>query len=121
MLIDTHCHLNKEDYENVDEIIKNMDGIMIASGCSDKSNREVLELVKKYPNVYGAIGIHPEDINGTSEESFKFIEENINNPKIVAIGEIGLDYYWVKDNKDKQKEVFRRQLDIATKYNKPVT
>ena len=120
MLIDTHCHLNKEDYENVDKIIKNMDGIMIASGCSDKSNREVLELVEKYPNVYGAIGIHPEDINGINDESFKFIEENINNPKIVAIGEIGLDYYWVKDNKEAQKEVFRRQLDLATKYNKPV-
>lgn len=120
MLIDTHCHLNKEDYENVDEIIRNMDGIMIASGCSDKSNREVLELVEKYPNVFGAIGIHPEDINAINDESFKFIEENISNPKIVAIGEIGLDYYWVKDNKDAQKEVFRRQLDLANKYNKPV-
>ena len=120
MLIDTHCHLNKEDYENLDEIIRNMDGIMIASGCSDKSNKEVLELVEKYPNVYGAIGIHPEEINKINEGSFKFIEENINNPKIVAIGEIGLDYYWVKDNKDVQKEVFRRQLDLATKYNKPV-
>ena len=120
MLIDTHCHLNKEDYDNVDEIIKNMDGIMIASGCSDKSNKEVLELVEKYPNVYGAIGIHPEEINDITEESYKLIEDNINNPKIVAIGEIGLDYYWIKDNKERQKEVFKNQLDLATKYNKPV-
>ena len=120
MLIDTHCHLNKEDYENVDEIIKNMDGIMIASGCSDKSNKEVLELVEKYPNVYGTLGIHPEDIDSITEDSFKFIEDNINNPKIVAIGEIGLDYYWIKDNKEEQKELLKKQLDLAIKYNKPV-
>ena len=71
MLIDTHCHLNKEDYENVDLVIKNMDGIMIASGCSDKSNKEVLELIEKYSNVYGAIGIHPEDVDGFTEESLR--------------------------------------------------
>ena len=80
MLVDTHCHLNKEDYENVDEVIKNMNGIMIASGCSEKSNKEVMELIDKYPNVYGAIGIHPEDIDYMTEESLKFIEENLNNP-----------------------------------------
>lgn len=120
MLIDTHCHLNKEDYENVGKVIKNMDGIMIASGCSDKSNKEVMELINKYPNVYGAIGIHPEDIDSMSEESLKFIEDNLSNPKIVAIGEIGLDYYWTKDNKEKQKEVFIKQLNLASKYNKPV-
>ena len=120
MLIDTHCHLCSNDYENVDEIIKNMDGIMIASGCSDKTNREVLELIEKYTNVYGAIGIHPEEVDTITDATFKIIEDNINNPKIVAIGEIGLDYYWVKDNKEKQKEVFRKQLELATKYNKPI-
>lgn len=120
MLIDTHCHLSNEDYENVEEIIKNMDGIMIANGCSDETNKEVIKLIEKYPNVYGAIGIHPDEVDTVTEESFKLIEENISNPKVVAIGEIGLDYYWVKDNKEKQIELFRRQLDIATKYNKPV-
>ena len=120
MLIDTHCHLSYEDYENLDEIIKNMDGIMIASGCNDKTNKEVLELVNKYDNVYGALGIHPEDVDNIDEDSFKLLEENINNPKIVAIGEIGLDYYWVSDNKEKQQDIFKRQLDIATKYNKPI-
>ena len=120
MLIDTHCHLSYEDYDNLDEIIKNMDGIMIASGCNDKTNKEVLELVNKYDNVYGTLGIHPEAVENISEDSFKFIEENINNPKIVAIGEIGLDYYWVSETQEKQKEVLKRQLDIATKYNKPI-
>ncbi len=120
MLIDTHCHLSSDDYENLAEIISNMDGIMIASGCDDKSNKEVLELVKKYKNVYGTLGIHPEEIDSITSESFKIIEDNINNEKIVAIGEIGLDYYWVKDNKEKQQEVFERQLKLASKYNKRV-
>lgn len=120
MLIDTHCHLSYEDYDNLDELIKNMNGIMIASGCNDKTNKEVLELVSKYGNVYGTLGIHPEEVDNINEDSFRFIEENINNPKIVAIGEIGLDYYWVSDNKEKQQDIFKRQLDIATKYNKPI-
>lgn len=120
MLIDTHCHLSSDDYENLEEVINNMDGIMIASGCDDKSNKEVLELVKKYENVYGTLGIHPEEIDSITNESFKIIEDNINNDKIVAIGEIGLDYYWVKDNKDKQKEIFERQVELASKYKKRV-
>ena len=120
MLIDTHCHLSCDDYDNLDEIIKNMNGIMIASGCGDKTNKEVLELIKKYPNVYGTLGIHPEEINNVTEESFKIIEDNINNPKIVAIGEIGLDYYWVNDNKEEQISLLKHQLDLAVKYNKPV-
>ena len=120
MLIDTHCHLSYDDFENLDEIIKNMNGIMIVSGCDDKTNKEVLELVNKHDNVYGTLGIHPESVDRIDENSFKFIKENINNPKIVAIGEIGLDYYWVKDNKEKQQEILKKQLDIATKYNKPI-
>lgn len=120
MLIDTHCHLSSYDYENVSEIIENMNGIIIASGCSDETNKEVLELVNKYPNVYGAIGIHPQDVDKVTDESFKLLEDNINNPKIVAIGEIGLDYYWVKDNKEKQIDLFIKQLELAKKYNKPI-
>jgi len=120
MLVDTHCHLSYDDYENLDEIISNMNGIMIASGCDDNTNKEVLEIVNKYNNVYGTLGIHPSEIDKITNESFKIIEDNINNPKIVAIGEIGLDYYWVKDNKEEQKELLKKQLDLATKYKKAV-
>lgn len=121
MLIDTHCHLSKKDYDNLDEVIMQMkDNIIITSGTNLETNKEVLELCKKYTNVYGTIGIHPEEINKIMEDDFKFIEEHINDTKIVGIGEIGLDYYWTKDNKDKQKEVFIRQLKLAQKYNKPV-
>ena len=120
MLIDTHCHLSYEDYDNLEEILNTKDCIMIASGCNDKTNKEVLELVNKYDNVYGALGIHPEEVDNVTGDSFKFIEENLSNPKIVAIGEIGLDYYWISDNKEKQKELFVNQLKLATKYNKPI-
>lgn len=120
MLIDTHCHLSKKDYPNLDEIINEMDGIMIISGCDDETNKEVIEIVNKYDKVYGTLGIHPEEIDNISEDSFKYIEDNLNNPKIVGIGEIGLDYYWTKDNIEKQKEVLIRQLDIAAKYHKPI-
>ena len=121
MMIDTHCHISKEDYSNIEQVITSMgNNILITSGVDTKSNKEVLELVETYPNVYGTIGIHPENVNTVTEEDFTFIEENINNPKVVAIGEIGLDYYWVKDNKEKQKEVFVRQLLLAEKYKKAV-
>ena len=116
MLIDTHCHLSKDDIDS----INNMDGIMVTAGCDDETNKEVIELVNKYPNVYGVLGIHPEEIDKIAENSFKYIEENLSNKKIVGIGEIGLDYYWRSDNKEEQKEVFKKQLDIAQKYNLPV-
>lgn len=93
---------------------------MIASGCDDNTNLEVLELVKKYDNVYGTLGYHPEDIEKLTADSLKIIENNLSNPKIVAIGEIGLDYYWTKENRDKQISIFEYQLKLAQKYNMPV-
>ena len=123
MLVDTHCHIFKEYYQDIDEVIAraydNGLGMIIVNGYDEKSNEEVLELVKKYDIVYGALGIQPEYATDASEEDFKFIEEHINDDKILAIGEIGLDYHYDID-KDRQKEVFKRQLDIAYKYNKPV-
>lgn len=121
MMIDTHCHLFKEDYDNLEEVIDRMqDNIMIVSGTNDLTNLEVIELVNKYPNIYGVIGIHPEEVNNVTEESFKIIEDNINNPKIVGIGEIGLDYYWTKETKEKQIELFIKQIELANKYNKTI-
>ena len=80
---------------------------------------EILKLVKKYDIVYGALGIHPDQCEKVSNEDFMFIEEHINDDKIVAVGEIGLDYHYDLD-KDMQKELFKKQLDIASKYNKPI-
>lgn len=121
MFIDTHCHIFKEYYDNITEVINEMkDNIMIVSGYNSSSNKEVIELVNKYPNVYGTIGLHPEEVNNILKNDFDFIIENINNPKIVGIGEIGLDYHYVSDNKELQKDIFIKQMDIARKYNKTV-
>lgn len=109
-----------EYYESLDEIVKNIDGLMIVSGVDDKSNLEVLDLISKYDNVYGTLGLHPENIDSLTKNSFDIIEQNLNNSKIVGIGEIGLDYYWVKDNKEDQKALFIKQLDLAKKYSKPI-
>ncbi len=115
-MIDTHCHL--DNLENIDEIVNTFDGIIITSGYDDKSNLKVLELVSKYKNVYGTLGIHPEE--ASNEYNLNIIESNLLNPKIVAIGEIGLDYHYIKDNKIKQQQLFMKQLDLATKYSLPV-
>ena len=123
MLVDTHCHLFSEYYDDIDAVIEraynNNIGMIIVNGYNMNSNREVLELVKKYDIVYGALGIQPEEIDDYTEENLKFIENHINDEKIVAVGEIGLDYHYDID-KDIQKELFKKQLLIAKKYNKPV-
>ena len=120
-MIDTHCHIFKNYYENIDEIVKSMkDGYLIINGTNDEENKEVLELISKYDNVYGTLGIHPSELDKITLESFKIIEENINNPKIVGIGEIGLDYHYQDNDKEKQKEVFIKQIKLAKKYNKTI-
>jgi len=120
MLIDTHCHVSKRHYDNIDEIISRMNGFMIVSGYDDETNLEVLELIKKHENIYGTLGIHPNEVQSITDKSFKIIEENITNPKIVGIGETGLDYYWNKEQKDNQQEAFDKQINIARKHKKPV-
>ena len=123
MLIDTHCHLFLEYYEDIDLIIeraiKNGIKMVIVNGCNQKTNEEVLKLTTKYDIVYGALGIQPEELQDYNDENLYFIEKHINDKKIIAVGEIGLDYHYDTD-REKQKELFKKQLDIARKYNKPV-
>lgn len=125
MFTDTHCHLYNEYYEEgIDSIYEKMEqskiNRVINNGCDSKSNKEVIELLGKYNWMYGAIGIHPESADSYTKEDLKYVEEHINDDKVVAIGEIGLDYYWTKDNKEKQKELFEYQLALAERVNKPV-
>ena len=123
MFCDTHCHLFKQYYDDVLEVIdrakKDNVNRMIVSGCDNISNLEILELIEN-DGIYGTLGIHPEVVDSYKEEDLKLIEENILNKKIVAVGEIGLDYHYTKENREKQIELFERQLKIAEKYNKPV-
>lgn len=121
MMIDTHAHLFKEDYDDIASLLEHMkDNIIIVSGTNDETNKEVLELVNKYDNVYGTLGIHPSEIDKITDDSFNIVETNLNNKKIIGIGEVGLDYYWVKDNKEEQKKLFIKQIELAKKYNKTV-
>lgn len=124
MFIDTHCHIYSEYYEDIDGImnkIKNS-GIskVINNGCDKNTNIEVLELSNKYDEMYCAIGIHPENVDNYTDADIDFIINHINDNKVIAVGEIGLDYYYTKENKTKQIELFEKQLEIAEKYNKPV-
>ena len=121
MYIDTHCHISKDEYDDINEVINKLDkNYAITSGDSHKSNIEVLEIVNRYSNIYGTIGIHPNEIADFKEEYLKFIEKNLSNQKIVGIGEIGLDYHYGKEDNEKQKEIFVKQLDLARKYKKTV-
>ena len=124
MFIDTHCHITSNDYDDIPFLIDKIknSGIskIIVNGTDMKSNMEVLELTKKYDIVYGAIGFHPTELENFNDDDLMWLEEHIDDDKIVALGEIGLDYHY--DNTDKNKEIliFKKQLEIAKKHNKPV-
>lgn len=122
-MVDTHCHIFKKYYEDVDRVIEDAvkSGVkmLIVNGYNMESNREVLELVKKYDIVYGAIGIQPEEVYDFTDSAINFIREHINDEKIIAVGEIGLDYHYDGD-RELQKDFFKRQLKIAQEYDKPV-
>ena len=118
MIIDTHCHVIDLEYDNIDEIINRFkDNIMIISGYDPISNRNVIDIVKKYKNVYGTLGFHPSEVDKFSEEDFNYIKNNINNSKIVGIGEIGLDYHYGSNDKEKQIKMFKSLLDLAQSEN----
>lgn len=118
-MVDTHCHLFYDDYPDVDDVIKRMgDNIIIVSGFDDSSNKEVLKLCSMYDNVYGTLGIHPESASLLYD--LDFVSSHINDSKIVAVGEIGLDYYYTKDNREEQINLFCKQIEIAISCNKPI-
>lgn len=124
MFVDTHCHIFKSDYDNIDEVLNNASNnnvkYYINNGSDREYNKEVLELVKEYDNMYGALGIHPETVDDYSLDDIEFIKNNLSNEKIVAIGEIGLDYHYTKENKDEQIKLLEMQLSLAEEYNLPV-
>lgn len=125
MLTDTHCHLYTEYYNNdIEKILENAKNIGITrcinSGCSNKSNIEVIKLAEQYENIYATIGIHPENVTNYKQSDLKFIEDNIKNKKVLAIGEIGLDYHYSNEYKKEQIELFEAQLKIAEKNHIPV-
>lgn len=123
MLIDSHCHLADEGY-SIDDVINraNDNGVnyLIVSGSDRYDNQLNIELVNKYSNIYASIGFHPSMSLTITEQDFIDLEEYIKNEKVVAIGEIGLDYHYGKDDMEEQKQLFIKQLDLAQKYSLPV-
>ena len=123
MIIDTHCHIYKSEMENAEKIIKESaenDITIILNGTDSKSNEEVLELASKYENVYAALGYYYTIADKISDEDISLLDKKLNNDKVIAVGEIGLDYYNGKENKDKQIELFEKMLNLAQKHDLPV-
>lgn len=123
-LTDTHCHLTKEFFEDVDKVIKDATNNDVVRYISDadsiESCYEMIELAKTHDNVYITLGIHPENCDDSFEELEKIIRSNVDNSKFIAIGEIGLDYYYGKETKDKQLELLNKELKLAEELNLPV-
>lgn len=121
MFTDTHAHIYK-DYYDIKKIMLKISNSetnrIITNGVDIKTNKEIIKLIKKYDNLYGAIGIHPENVEKYSKNDIEFIKKKYK--KIIAIGEIGLDYHYCKENKEKQKELFEIQLQVAQSLNLPV-
>lgn len=120
MFTDAHCHLLKDNYNDLSNVVKEAQkkGVnrYIVNAYNLTSSKEILKLVTDFDNIYGTIGLHPENIN--EEFDYKIFD---NLPKkIIAVGEIGLDYYYTKDNKEDQIRIFEKQLSIAQKLKLPV-
>lgn len=125
MLIDTHAHIDFDDYaDNFEKLLQDASdaGVekIIIPGVEPKGFERIMNLSTNYENIYGAIGIHPCDAKKWDDSSFETIQTLAKNAKIVAIGEIGLDYYWDKTYNAIQKEVFIKQIEIAKELKKPI-
>lgn len=125
MFTDTHCHLEKQYYDDYDEIIENakLNNVnrLIACGCSLDANKESVRVSNIYSNVYSTIGYHPDQALIFTEKDIDSLKELIlSNDKVIGIGEIGLDYHYDGYEKDKQIELFRKQLKLAEDLKLPV-
>ena len=125
MLIDTHTHIDLDNFkDHFDEVLKTAQeynvGKMIIPGVEPKGFERIIKLCEQHENLYGAIGIHPEEINSYNQNSVELIKKYLKHPKVVAVGEIGLDYYWDKSQIERQKEIFEEQIYIAKEVNKPI-
>ena len=124
MYFDTHVHLNSDVYDDVERIIKEAleNGVkkMVVVGYDLQTSLKAVEIASNFDFIYAAVGIHPSEVKKAKLSDLEAIEQCLINKKVVAIGEIGLDYHWDNDNKDSQKRYFVEQLELSKKYNLPV-
>ncbi len=124
-MIDSHCHLDGKEYRgHLDEIIANAQSAgvltMVNIGADLPSSAKSVELAEKNPNIYATVGVHPHDASTYNDETEMRLREFLRNKRVVAIGEIGLDYYRDLSPRPIQKQVFRRQLELAVENKFPV-
>lgn len=125
MMIDTHCHIGEDIYkDHIDELMSTLQkydvGKVFCVGYSNSMNAKCIELCQKYDNVYAIVGIHPSEANEWNDETKDNLEKMCQNSKVLAIGEIGLDYHFDDSpSRDKQKEVFIEQIKLAHKLHLP--
>lgn len=125
MLVDTHCHLNFHTFDGDRDLViqRAIDtGIvcLLNPGIDIKTSQEAIELADRYPNVYAAIGVHPNELNSWNESSLEKLHQMADNPKVIAIGEIGLDYYRNKASGELQTIAFKSQLELAAELDLPI-
>ena len=127
MLFDTHCHLNHDElYPRIEEVIAaaQKTGVkkFLVVGYDKETSLRAIEIAHQYPFCYAAIGFHPTEIFDLSEEDYEEVMKHADDPKVVAIGEIGLDYHWIKENdkREIQKQYFIRQIEFANEHHLPI-
>ena len=124
-IFESHAHYDSQQFdEDRDELLRSMPengvGTIINSGANWDSVTEVVELAQKYPYVYAAVGMHPDEVGDLNEERFAYLKSQCQKDKVVAVGEIGLDYYWDNESHDVQKKWFIKQLELARELDLPV-
>ena len=121
-LFDTHAHYDDEAFDaDRDTVLSAFDGLVIDPGCTLESSRAAVALANRHRHVYAAVGIHPENCGGFLTEQLDELRRLARQSKVVAIGEIGLDYYWAENPpREFQRQVFRAQLELALELDLPV-
>ena len=125
-IFDTHAHYDSRQFDSDREAVLSAlpgagVGLVLDPGCDLPSSRAAAALAERFPHVYAAAGIHPEDCAGCTDADFDAVAELCRREKVVAIGEIGLDYYWAENPpREFQQRVFRRQLELALALDLPV-
>lgn len=128
MFVDTHLHLNDEQYQDdLDEVIARARragvGFMLCVGWDIPSSIKAVEIANKYPEVYAAVGVHPENLEGVTLDDLNKLRELAKEPKVIAIGEIGFDFHWYKKEEayENQKKFFEAQVKLANELNLPIS
>lgn len=125
-IFDSHTHLNSDEfYDDVPTFLAHAKGLGVEKianvGSNTILNSRAIELANQYDNLYAIVGWHPEDSKNYTPETEKVLEEQLSQEKVVAVGEIGLDYHWDSSPVDVQKKVFARQIEIAKEFNLPIS